>query len=80
MSKQTLPAEVRWAIEAAQDKKASEVTYLDLTGLGSFTDGFLLCTGQSTPQVQAIPMSRDITLSEFSDLNLRHRHAVLPNQ
>jgi ribosome-associated protein len=30
------------------------VTLLDLTGLGAFTDYFLLCTGLSTPQVQAI--------------------------
>ena len=54
MTKPTLRPEVRWAIEAAQDKQAAEVTFLDLTGLGSFTDGFLLCTGLSTPQVQAI--------------------------
>jgi ribosome-associated protein len=30
------------------------VTLLDLTELGTFTDYFLLCTGLSTPQVQAI--------------------------
>jgi ribosome-associated protein len=42
------------AIEAAQEKQASEVTLLDLEGLGAFTDYFLLCTGLSTPQVNAI--------------------------
>jgi ribosome-associated protein len=42
------------AIEAAQEKQASEVTLLDLEGLGAFTDYFLLCTGFSTPQVNAI--------------------------
>ena len=46
--------ELRWAIEAAQNKQAASVTLLDLTGLGAFTDFFLLCTGLSTPQVQAI--------------------------
>ena len=30
------------------------MTLLDLSGLGAFTDYFLLCTGMSTPQVQAI--------------------------
>jgi ribosome-associated protein len=45
---------LRWAIEAAQDKKAAAVTMLDLTGLGAFTDAFILCTGFSTPQVEAI--------------------------
>jgi ribosome-associated protein len=49
-----LRPELRWAIEAAQDKKATAVTLLDLTGLGAFTDAFLLCNGLSTPQVHAI--------------------------
>ena len=35
-------------------RKPPRVTLLDLTGLGAFTDYFLLCTGFSTPQVQAI--------------------------
>ncbi len=43
-----------WAIEAAQNKKAADVTLLDLRELGAFTDSFLLCTGFSGPQVQAI--------------------------
>jgi ribosome-associated protein len=49
-----LRPELRWAIEAAQDKQAAAVTLLDMAGLGAFTDAFLLCTGFSTPQVQAI--------------------------
>jgi ribosome-associated protein len=49
-----LRPELRWAIEAAQDKKAAAITLLDLTGLGAFTEAFLLCTGFSTPQVEAI--------------------------
>jgi ribosome-associated protein len=54
VSKQTLRPELRLAIEAAQDKQAAEVTLLDLSGQRAFTDAFLLCTGLSTPQVQAI--------------------------
>ena len=54
MSTETVRPEVRIAIEAAQDKKAGAITLLDLTGLGAFTDCFLLCTGYSTPQVEAI--------------------------
>jgi ribosome-associated protein len=42
------------AIEAAQEKQAAEVTLLDLAGLGAFTDYFLLCTGFSPRQVEAI--------------------------
>jgi ribosome-associated protein len=46
--------ELRWAIEAAQSKMAAGVTLLDLSGLGAFTGAFLLCTGFSSRQVQAI--------------------------
>ena len=54
MSTETLRPELLSAIEAAQNKKAGAITLLDLTGLGAFTDYFLLCSGYSTPQVEAI--------------------------
>ena len=54
MTLETLRPELRWAIEAAQNKKAAGVTLLDLTGMGAFTEYFLVCTGLSTPQVRAI--------------------------
>ena len=54
MSTETVRPELLSAIEAAQNKKAGAITVLDLTGVGAFTDAFLLCTGYSTPQVKAI--------------------------
>jgi ribosome-associated protein len=51
---ESLPQGVRLAVEAAQNKKASGITVLDLNGLGAFTQHFVICTGFSTPQVQAI--------------------------
>jgi ribosome-associated protein len=36
------------------EKKAGAITVLDLSGLGAFTEYFVICTGFSTPQVQAI--------------------------
>jgi len=54
LSTETVRPELLAAIEAAQDKKAGAITLLDLTGLGAFTDYFLLLTGYSTPQVEAI--------------------------
>jgi ribosome-associated protein len=42
------------AVEAALAKKAGDVVVLDLRELGAFTSYFLLCTGWSAPQVQAI--------------------------
>ena len=49
-----LPEEVRLAVEAAQNKKAGGITVLNLEGLGAFTEYFVICTGYSTPQIQAI--------------------------
>jgi ribosome-associated protein len=49
-----LPVTVRLTIEAMQNKKASGITVLDLSSLGTFTEYFVLCTGFSGPQVQAI--------------------------
>ena len=54
MKLESLPQGVRLAVAAVQDKKASGITVLDLSGLGAFTEYFVICTGFSTPQVQAI--------------------------
>src|SRR4029077_1769885 len=50
----SLPKGVRLAVEAAQNKKAAAISVLDLSGVGAFTSYFVICTGFSTPQVQAI--------------------------
>jgi ribosome-associated protein len=50
----SLPEGVRLAVEAAQNKKAAAISVLDLSEVGAFTSYFVICTGFSTPQVQAI--------------------------
>ena len=42
------------AVRAAEDKKAGDIKVLDLTGVSSFTDFFVICTGTSNKQNQAI--------------------------
>jgi ribosome-associated protein len=42
------------AVRAAEDKKAQDIKVLDLTGVSSFTDFFVICTGTSSKQTQAI--------------------------
>ena len=42
------------ALEAALDKKAQDAVVIDLAGVCSFTDHFIICTGASTRQNQAI--------------------------
>jgi ribosome-associated protein len=51
---ESLPEGVRLAVEAAQSKKAGAITVLNLNGHAAFTDYFVICTGYSTPQLQAI--------------------------
>lgn len=49
-----LPESVRRAGELALERKALDVMVLDLTGISSATDHFLLATGNSDVQVKAI--------------------------
>lgn len=39
---------------AASDKKAENIQVLDLRGISSFTDFFVVCSGSSDPQLKAI--------------------------
>jgi ribosome-associated protein len=50
----SLDNDVRLAVEAAQDKQALDITVLNLRDSGAFADYFLLCSGSSGPQIQAI--------------------------
>jgi ribosome-associated protein len=42
------------AVEAAQAKKAEDISVLDLQGIASFTDTFVICSGLNPRQNQAI--------------------------
>jgi len=54
-SKQSpLPTEVTVGLTAALDKKALDLVVLDLRKASAFTDFFIICTGATTRQVQAI--------------------------
>jgi ribosome-associated protein len=67
-----LQPEVRAAVEAAQDKQASNITVLKLTGVSAFADYFLLCSGQSSPQLHAIAESIEASLDR-QGMRLAHR-------
>lgn len=62
--KPRLNKDVKTAIVAAQNKKALDMVLLDLRGLASFTDYFLICSGTSTPQNQAIANEIEKRLKE----------------
>jgi len=44
----------RKAVEAASDKQASDIVLLDTRGVCSFADYFVICSGDSDRQIQAI--------------------------
>jgi ribosome-associated protein len=55
MKKNDLKKQIDSAIQACLDKKAEELTILEMEkGSGAFTDYFVLCNGTNPRQVQAI--------------------------
>jgi ribosome-associated protein len=70
---ETLPQGVRVAVQAAQEKKAAGIVVLDLSGASTFTDYFVICTGFSAPQVQAICTEIEERLYKQMERSVRHR-------
>ena len=58
--------------ELASDRKAVEIVQLDLRGLTSLADYFVICTGRSDRQARAIP--------EGIQLGLKHDHGIVPTR
>src|ERR687887_436352 len=55
MKNSDLKGQVKEAIAACQEKKAEEISVLELEkGSGAFTDYFVVCSGTNPRQVQAI--------------------------
>jgi ribosome-associated protein len=57
-----LTGDVGRAVQAALDKKATDVVVLDLRQTPAFTDFFVLCSGQNPRQVKAIAEAVEETL------------------
>jgi ribosome-associated protein len=49
-----LPKQIELAVRAAEDKKAEDLTVLDLRKAAGFTDYFVLASGNNARQVRAI--------------------------
>ena len=71
MTQRRDPAELAEIIaNAASDRKAADVAILDLRGISSVTDFFVICTGRSDVHVRAICERIEETLSELGPLGL----------
>jgi ribosome-associated protein len=65
MKKTDLKRQVAEAISACQDKKADEITILELEkGSGAFTDYFVVCNGSNPRQIQAIADEVELRLKK----------------
>jgi ribosome-associated protein len=53
-----------YCVRAALEKKAFDLVLLDLNNISSFTEYFLICSGRSDRQVQAIARSIDENLKK----------------
>jgi ribosome-associated protein len=62
----------RQAAQAALEKKAVNVVVLDVQGLSSVTDYFLVCNGKSTTHIQTI---RDAIREGLKGMGVRPLHA-----
>jgi ribosome-associated protein len=69
-----LPAEhkVRRAARAALDKRATDLVVLDVQGISSVTDYFLVCSGKSTTHMETIT---DAIRAELKSDGVRPLHA-----
>lgn len=54
LSTEALPADVRIAVAALEDRQAVGLKVLDLSELSDFTDHFIICSGGNSRQVQAL--------------------------
>ena len=69
---QEFPPEVRRAAELALERKADDVVVLDLRGISSATDYFVIASGRSDVQVKAIA---DHVVDELKKDKVRPEHA-----
>jgi ribosome-associated protein len=63
--------QVKVAVSAADEKKAQEILVLRLSAITEFTDYFIICTGKSTRQTQAIA---DAVIEELKKIKTRPLH------
>lgn len=72
MKKNDVKQQVAAAIQACLDKKAEEISILEMEkGSGAFTDYFVLCSGTNPRQVQAIADEVELRL-KTADLRPAH--------
>jgi ribosome-associated protein len=63
---------VQWVVKGMQEKKAQEIVVMDLRGVNNaFTDFFVICSGTSDTQIEAIADSVDKEVWESGKIHVR---------
>lgn len=75
MTPRSAEAVARLAARAALDKRAVDLVVLDLQGMSSLADFFLVCTGRSTAQMDTIAEAIAVTL-RAEGIRVRHREGT----
>jgi ribosome-associated protein len=75
VSARSAEAVVRLAAHAALDKRAVDLVVLDLQGMSSLADFFLVCTGRSSAQMDTIAEAIAIAL-RAEGIRVRHREGT----
>ncbi|HEY7347404.1 MAG TPA: ribosome silencing factor [Ktedonobacterales bacterium] len=74
--RQLEPAQLaKLAVEAASDKKATDIVLLDIQGVSTIADYFVICTAANPRQIRAIATAIDEKLSEHGRPTF-HREGV----
>jgi ribosome-associated protein len=68
---QRLPKQIAAAVRAADDKKALDLTVLDLRKAAGFTDYFVICSGTNPRQIRTIA---DAVTESLSALGVKPAH------
>ncbi|MEQ9825816.1 MAG: ribosome silencing factor [Puniceicoccaceae bacterium] len=67
LKNEQLPAPVLACCEALLDKKAIDLTVIDVKGVSTITDYYVIATGASSPQLRAMAQNAKSTLKESSE-------------
>jgi ribosome-associated protein len=66
----------RRAVEIASDKQASNIVLLDVRGICSFADYFVICSGESQRQTRAILQEIEVEFKKAGTLPHHHEGAL----
>jgi ribosome-associated protein len=70
----------RLCVKLAEDKKAENIVVLDLRGISSFTDFFVICSGTSEPHLKAINTGIREGLREHSQISPLNSEGTVASQ